>query len=236
MDMRLLSLAAPASLAVLAALVLGCAGAQRPETTTPEAQSSDPLDRFTGQQLFDLGMELAQAGDYVRAEQYFTASMARGIAEDQVMPRLVAVCLQSSRLTAALEHAEPYLARHPSDWRLRMVVATVYMGLERIDAARTELERVIADTGASETGEVPEAHYFLAVLARDDLHDAPLARLHFDRYLALAPEGSHVDEARAGSSGRPVRIEAEASAEEPQPTLPQRVDDPEASTTEEATP
>jgi predicted Zn-dependent protease len=191
----------------------------------------DPLDTVSAQELFDRGVQLVADEDYVRAEQYLVAAMERGHPEDAVMPPLLASCVQSSRLSAALRYAEPYLDRHPEAWSLRLLVATIHMGLGDAPRARDHLVRITVDRP-----DEPSAHYMLAVLSRDALGDADGALLHFQRYAELAPEGEHAEEARAavahpeslrtarageaaaGASPRPVRLPShEGSSEEAVP-------------------
>ena len=143
--------------------------------------------------------------------------MRRGFSEDEALPTLMNACVQASRLVAALQYAEPYLARHPEHWSLRMLVASIHMGLDHDERARLELERVLE----SAPEEPPQAHYFLGVLYRDRLGDANQAAEHFGRYLALAPDGEHEEEARAGTTaaegaGLPVRVEMSAAEPEPE--------------------
>lgn len=189
------------------ALAIGCGAARGTESEEPEA---DPLDSVSGEELYRRGVLLARAGDFVRSEQYLAASMERGVPEAQVLPTLLAVCIEASRLAAALTYAEPYLAQHPREWSLRMLVASIQMGLGRHQVARAELERVLADAPE----EPPEAHYFLGVLLRDELEDVEGAREHFRRYLALAPDGNHREEALAllppEERGLPIRMERHA--------------------------
>ncbi|MFO0685745.1 MAG: hypothetical protein U0234_27050 [Sandaracinus sp.] len=195
------------ALFVALTLALGaCGGAtQRPVETTPIA---DPLEDQTAQRLFDSGQRIAQQGDYIRAEQYFTAARDHGFPEERVLPLLMEVCVRSSRFSAAVGYAEPYLETHPDDWRLRQLLATIQMGLGDAAAARISLEHVVA-----EAPDEPIPHYMLGVLLRDQLHDEPGMRAQFERYLALAPDGSHATEARealgllVGPSGPvPVRL------------------------------
>lgn len=190
---------------MMSLLLLGCGAA----ATSAASGTTDPLDSVSAEELYRRGVVLGRAGDFVRAEQYIVAAIDRGFPEQEAMPALMAACVQSSRLSAALGYAEPYLARHPSEWSLRLLVASIHMGLDAHDRARDELTRVLADAPE----EPPEAHYFLGVLYRDELADMERAREHFRRYLALAPEGTHREEARAALTpeerGLPVRIEAE---------------------------
>ncbi|HJL19176.1 MAG TPA: tetratricopeptide repeat protein, partial [Sandaracinaceae bacterium LLY-WYZ-13_1] len=200
-------------LLVLTLVLAGCGGAEASREPVPP----DPLDTISAEELYARGAELARVGDFVRAEQYLAASIERGYPESEAMPALMHVCVQASRLVAALEYAEPYLARHPNEWTLRMLVASIHMGLEHPERARRELERVL-ETAPEEPA---QAHYFLGVLYRDELGDEQAAAGHFRRYLAIAPEGEHRDEARAGLPAEergvprrvPMPIEGEGGAE-----------------------
>lgn len=173
------------------------------EETTPPA---DPMADVPPKELFERGVALAQAGDFVRAEQYLAEARDRGHAEEQVMPVLIRVCLASSRLRAALGYAEPYLERHPDAWALRFLVASIHLGLGRPEDARAELERVVREKPRQ-----AEPHFLLAVVLRDAFGESDSARPHFERYLELAPEGEHATEVREALRqepvSRPVRIE-----------------------------
>jgi Tfp pilus assembly protein PilF len=199
-----------ATRSVIACLFLvGCGGAV--QAATPQHPISDPLEDQNAQQLFDAGVRIASQGDYIRAEQYFTAARDHGFPEDRVLPLLMEVCVHSSRYSAAVGYAEPYLETHPEQWQLRMLLASIQMGLGNSDAARLSLEHVVAEVP---TEAVP--HYMLGVLLRDELHDQTGMRTQFQEYLDLAPEGSHASEARealgliVGPTGPvPVRLQPE---------------------------
>ena len=204
----------------LVAIAPGCGGA----TSRPVADIHDPLIDTTPQQLFDAGVTAANEGDYIRSEQYFAAAQEHGFPSEQVIGPLMSVCVRSSRMSAALSYAEPYLERHPADWRLRQLVATIDMGLGDREGALRQLQHVVRD--------VPDEavpHYMLAILARDELHDEALMRGEFARYLELAPDGSHADEASEGlavaatlpPTAVPVRLSpADVSADAPAPDAP----------------
>ncbi len=178
---------------VLGALAAGgCAtrSAQRPLRMAPD---EDPLANVPAHRLFLEGLGLAREGDFVRAEQYLVASIHRGADEGRVMPYLLQVCVSGSRFRAAVEYATPYLQRHPDDWQLRYLVGTILAGLGESRSARREFEGVLASHADD-----ADAHYMLATLLRDSFNDPIGADGHFRRYLALAPEGPHVEEARQG--------------------------------------
>ena len=185
--------ASPLGFAAVAALVLGaCGGASGLREGAPP---TDPVSEVSAERLFETGMSSAAQGDLVRAEQYLAAAGARGYDETKVIGPLVRVCVAASRLRQALVYAQPYLRTHADDWRLRFVVATVHLGLDRVDEARVELERVIVAAP-----DVPEPHFVLGMLLRDRLSDEATAKPHLERYLALAPTGAHADEARSALS------------------------------------
>ncbi|HEY8431529.1 MAG TPA: hypothetical protein VIL20_24280, partial [Sandaracinaceae bacterium] len=110
----------------LALLAAACGGAARQGGAPPP----DPLETVTAEQLYAQGVSLGRSGDYVRAEQYLVAAIDRGYPEERALPALMAVCVEASRLTAALAYAEPFLARHPTHWPLRLLVASIHMGLD----------------------------------------------------------------------------------------------------------
>jgi predicted Zn-dependent protease len=177
----------------LVSIVLGALGALAcgGPAARPEQPVRDPLSTVTPEQLYQHGLFLIGQGDYVRAEQYLAAALDRGYPEARVVPSLVGACVRGSRLSAALGYAEPYLERNPGDWPLRLLVATIRMGLGDVETAHRELLRVTADHP-----EQPGGYYMLAVLERDALADPAAAREHFHRYLELDPDGEHASEAR----------------------------------------
>lgn len=172
------------------ALCAACASSRAQTNTGP---TTDPMANITAQQLYDAGIQLARGGDLVRAEQYLVASMQRGMAEARVLPQLMNVCVQASRFRAAVAYAQPYLDRHPHDWRLRYLVGTIFAGLDEFHTAKRYLETVLEE---HETH--AEAHYTLATLLREHFNDPVGADSHFRRYLEIEPSGAHVEEARAG--------------------------------------
>lgn len=208
------------SRAALVLCALGCAS--RPAGPPP----GDPLDLVSAETLFRLGQELDEVGDSIRAEQYFSAALERGYPEAEVIPAILGVCVRASRFGDALDYAEPYLERHPEEWALATLVASIYMGLEQPLEAQRRLEQVL-----ELAPDQPAAHYLMGVLSRDSLADPAGARAHFARYLELDPEGEHASEARVelrrvDASGAsvpgPVHLPAEPTVDETsdEPTAP----------------
>lgn len=170
---------------LLLLIVCACGGG----TQNVAARNGDPLTAINPEELFRRGEALARAQDYVRAEQYFNAAREQGVADERVIPELMSVCVESSRISAAVGYAEPYLERHPNDFRLRQLVATLYMSLNDYVRAERHLREVLRSES-----EQASTHYLLALIAvhNNQTRDADL---HFARYLALDPNGVHAEEA-----------------------------------------
>jgi tetratricopeptide (TPR) repeat protein len=173
-------------------------------------QENDP------KRLLARGKAFHAIGDYTRAEQYYAAALNQGAAEKEVLPLLLRVCIQSTRYQVAIDYALPVLQRHPDDWRLRLIVASLYTAVGQPGRARDHYERVVKQ----EPNE-PSARYGLAVLLRDEFHDRAAADKHFREYLRVAPEGPHAEEAKGSLlkdvSDAPVAAPATAVAPTPVP-------------------
>lgn len=163
---------------------LGCAHGLRDRSREGEAMQAGNLYRS--------GMELLQAGDLTRAEQYLAAALRAGHEPRATIKGLMATCIAAGRLRSALGYAEPFLADHPDQAALRMLVASLHYGLGNY--ARSE-HVLLALFSAPQ---VPaEAHYMMALLLTSQGARQPAVNSHLLRYLELAPAGPHAGEARA---------------------------------------
>ena len=176
---------------VLWTLVI-CAACGAPAEERQTLPAHDPIADIEPALLFQQGEALAQEGDLVRAEQYMSTAIDRGYSPERGLPILVRVCVTGSRIRPALEYVTPYLRQHPSNWALRYLVASLQLALRHPDIARDELELVI-QTAPNQ----PDPHFLLAVVLADEFHDGAAALPHFARYVQLAPNGPHAEEARA---------------------------------------
>jgi tetratricopeptide (TPR) repeat protein len=122
-----------------------------------------------------------------------------GYDQRRIMPLILTVCLQSSRLRSALDHAEPYLLQHPKEQTLRFLVATIHLSLGHIDAAKIRLEELLRTNGQN-----PDAQYLLGILAMDSAPSE--ATEHFNKYLALSPRGDRSAEAQSRLTELDVRL------------------------------
>jgi len=181
----------------LAALSLsGCGAGATPE---PAFVSGDSRNRNAAE-LFRRGERAAEQGDTVRAEQYLSMALDRGFDEKKVLPIMLRVCLSSSRLRAALNHAEPYLRENPNDRSLRYLVATIHLGLGQLDDARIDLNHLLRLEPSN-----ANAYYLLGVLESGaHVQEAPK---YFRKYLELAPQGEHAIEVRSRLTDLAVRVD-----------------------------
>ena len=190
------------------ALLIACGPPPAPQTAPPAA---DPIQEVDAESLFARGIQYAQSGDFVRAEQYLASSIQRGYPEREGLRALLHVCVRGSRLRAALDYAHPYLERHPEDWPLRFLLASVHIGLNEGQTAYSHLERVVR-----EAPDEPDPHFLFAVVLRDELGNIDAATAHFERYLQLAPDGERAGAARESLRRMNVPV-PQASAELPEP-------------------
>lgn len=171
---------------ILFAVWLGaCAhGAKQPQL---DARSAEEQQVAT---LVHQAHQFADSADYTRAEQYLNLATKRGGDPAQVMPLLIDVCVRDQRYRAALQYAEEHLRRHPREYRLRYIEATLLRALGDVGKSKQELQRVL-----DASPDYADAHYSMAVLLRDQLGSYQEADAHFREYLRLAPSGQHAEEA-----------------------------------------
>ena len=184
----------PIASALFSLLALSWLGACVRAEATPATRATHATGSVTptAEALLARGVALLRVGDGLRAEQYLSLAVRAGAAESRAIVPLVQACVQSARLQSALEHALPYLRRHPELWELRYLVAAIQLALGRDELALAELERV-----RQAAPQLAGAHYLAAVIARDRLRDERATSAGFAAYVARAPHGEHAAEARA---------------------------------------
>lgn len=144
------------------------------------------------QNLTERGKAFAAIGDLTRAEEYLAAALDQGANPKDILPLLLDVCVRGGRYRSAIQHAENHLRRNPNDYATRLVVGTLYAALAEVKEAKTALAQVVEARPND-----AQAHYVLAVLARDQESDVVTADRHFREYLRIEPNGAHAEEARA---------------------------------------
>ncbi len=193
-----------APLLLLACSTVACASGTAPPAVVrpldPAAERARDAD-----DLARKGKAAALAGDSVRAEQYLTLAIERGASRRELLPTLLSVCLASSRLRAALNHARAYLQDNPEDDQLRYLVASLHLSLGQPEEARQALELLLRRRPES-----ADAHYLFAVL--DAEKDPDNARDHLRTCLALEPHGRHAAEARSRLAELLIRQESRGAA------------------------
>jgi len=177
--------------AIVCGLALPTSCASRPKTKI-ERDIETMHSESTADKLVARGRAFAQVGDMTRAEQYFASALERGADPNRVLPLLLDVCVSEGRYRVALDYAEPHLRKHPANYRLRFVVASLYATIGDSATAIEQLQQV-----AQAQPQHADAHYALARLLRDEEGDIVGADQHFREYLRLQPGGPHADEARA---------------------------------------
>jgi tetratricopeptide (TPR) repeat protein len=178
-----------AAACALALVVAGCAAS---EATQVKKQAEIVRQEQAWDRLFARGKAFAMVGDLTRAEQYLVAALDNGGNPSVVLPVLMSVLVEGKRYRLAIDLVENHLKTHPDAYRLRFVLGTLYMAVGDTTLARARLEEVAAHLPPE-----PEAHYALGVLFRDTEKDLLRADKHFRAYLAMKPDGAHVQDARA---------------------------------------
>jgi len=183
---------------LLCAVALPACGAGPGRAATAHAPSATTDRGREAEDLARRGKAAAAAGDSVRAEQYLSLAIERGASERELLPTLLSVCLSSSRLRAALNHARPYLERNPDDDQLRYLVASIHLSLGQEDQARAGLELLL-----NRNPESADGHYLFGIVESSGNVEA--AREHFRQYLHVAPQGRHAPEVRSRLSELLIR-------------------------------
>lgn len=174
-----------AALLLVPLLLAGCGAHQEGRALAPTTAPS-PTE---GALLLQKGRAAMASGDTVRAEQYLNLAVARGADEGVALRDLLAACIGGSRLRGALDHALPYLLKHPDDDELRYLVASIHLSLGQVDAAGEQLDLLLGRSPKH-----ADAHYLRAIMTSKLAPEQ--AREHFRAYLELQPSGRHASEVR----------------------------------------
>ncbi len=158
--------------------------AQKDRETIERESSAD--------QLFRKGEASASLGDMIRAEQYYVAALKAGGDERQIVQRLIRVCVVDQRYPAALQYAQDYLYRHPSDIEVRFAAGSIFAVIGDTANAQKYLEEVVRARP-----EWPDAHFALATVLREQGELVERADYHDVQYLRLSPSGPLAERARA---------------------------------------
>jgi tetratricopeptide (TPR) repeat protein len=173
---------------LLAAIVAACS----PTTSQVEQQLDTLKEEQTPELLLARSRAFASVGDYTRAEQYLAAAIDAGADVDVALPALLRVCVAEQRYRAAIAYAEPHLSKQPDNFRLRFVVASLYVTIGEAAMAWEHLNQV-----AKEQPGYAEVHFAMGMLALQGDTDPVEADAHFREYLRIEPTGSHAAEARS---------------------------------------
>lgn len=178
-----------ARFAVLLAVTLLCSCHREGLRSAVVEQSLVPS--LSSDELFEIGLYQARRGDLLRAEQYLMAAGESGHDEAAVVYWLLRVCVSAGRYHSALRHALAYLREHPSDWSLRLVVASIHEALGNFAEAQIVLERIVEARPRHAL-----SRYRLGMLYRQQTPTPHRALPHLRAYLELDPDGLHAGEVR----------------------------------------
>jgi tetratricopeptide (TPR) repeat protein len=176
--------------AILAGGLLALAGCAH--TPEPKPASAAEEKAKNAAMLLEHGRAFAEMGDEVRAQEYFAAALKAGADEKVVMPLLLRACIAQRNYRLAIEYAESSLAKDPHNARLRLLSGTLHASIGDTARSRERLERA-----ATELESEADVQFTVAVSFRDDSGDVVMADKYFRRYLALAPNGAHAEEAKS---------------------------------------
>lgn len=186
-----------------AALFAGVPACAPSPAAKAEADMASVRKESDAKTLLERGKAFAAVGDHTRAEEYLASSIEAGADPREALPALMDVCVKTGRYRSAIQHGENHLRKHPGDAGTRLMVGSLYSAIGEPREAHRHLEQVIATVTEPQGGRghtpslLAQAHYLLAVLARDSDGDVVAADSHFREYLRLEPNGAHVEEARA---------------------------------------
>ncbi len=201
---------------MLGAIAVACAACAPSAAQKVEADIAAVRQESDAKTLVERGKAFAAVGDHTRAEEYLASGIEAGADPRDVLPLLMDVCVKTGRYRSAIQHGENHLRKFPHDMRTRVMVGALYAAINESKQAKEQLERVVksdandepdatsTDAGNAKGPPAPspvrlqaQAHYLLAVVARDNDNDVVGADRHFREYLRIEPNGAHADEARA---------------------------------------
>jgi Tfp pilus assembly protein PilF len=132
---------------------------------------------------YNLALALERLGRKGEAETEYGKVLTLRPGLEPAAINLGALLYDADRYAEAIDVYRRALAARPTSVALRNNLAETYRAAGRTDDARREFEAILK----AQPGYAP-AHYGLAVLFDDQLHDRGHAVEHYRRYLALAPE------------------------------------------------
>lgn len=174
------------------ALSLGLLACAHSAADKVKADLETLREEHSKEKLVNRGKGFAAVGDLTRAEEYLAAALDEGADPKDILPLLLDICIRGGKYRSAIQHAENHLRKHPSDHATWLVVGTLHAALGEDREAKDALQRVV-----EARPDDAQAHYVLAILARDNENDVISADRHFREYLRIEPNGPHADEARA---------------------------------------
>ncbi len=145
---------------------------------------------------YNLALALENAGDTQEATTQYREVIRRHPGYAPASLNLGAWLYSEGRYDEAISIYQAALRHRPDSVSVRNNLAEAYRGSGRIPQARSEFLRL--------TREAPDyapAQYGIALLYEEDLKDLTSARVHYRRYLELAPESAAAADVRGRLAG-----------------------------------
>lgn len=175
--------------AVLSLLALG--GCATTAGDTIRTNAAMVKAESTPDKLLERGDAYASVNDMTRAEQYYAASLAAQGNPALLVRRLIRACVSDQRYRVAIDYAENYLRKAPTDNEVRFALATMQGAIGDAPSARDNFEKVLRQTPND-----ADAHFAVGLLLRDGLKDPFAADKHFRDYLRISPGGPNAEQAK----------------------------------------
>jgi predicted Zn-dependent protease len=205
------------------ATTLGGSGCVGPAASAPSPLEQRYVENPGDPRVnFELGFGAEQAGDFLRAEQYYRrveSLTSETRLRRQVSHRIVVVLARALRYQEALERCQQLLRDEPADRPARLLLAAILVSVDRPREAERELQSL-----RRTKPEDPVVYLELGKVYRDVFADRPRADLMFRRYLALAPEGPEADSLRFEMEARRLEASSDGGMGEAAPPIQPRAD------------
>lgn len=140
-------------------------------------------DPVSAKASFEIGQSVESAGDYLRAQQYYERAIIFGMPERAVFPHLARAMLRARRYEETASRCRRYLMAEPADRHARLLAATLFMALGRVNEAERDLN-VLLQKDDDDTEVLLAAARLNRRRGRKSVADG-----YYARYLRVAPNG-----------------------------------------------
>lgn len=171
------------SLVFSCVLGTGCATVLNDSWRAVGARGWNVKDPVSAKSSFEIGQSVESAGDYLRAQQYYERAIIFGMPERAVFPHLARTMIRARRYEETASRCRRYLMAEPGDRHARLLAATLFMALGRVNEAERDVNVLLQ----KDDGDI-EVLLAAARLNRRRGRKSE-AEGYYVRYLRLAPDG-----------------------------------------------